>query len=55
MKLEKIESFIEEVKEKGEEVFETVIEFVKEHKKLIFSGIIIYLIYKFLFTEEEEC
>lgn len=51
--LSKIEQDIETVAESLGEKFNYFVDFAKNHKKLILSIIVIYLIFHFLFDEEE--
>lgn len=55
MKLDKhVVNFLQEVKEQGQEVLENVVEYIKDHKKLVIIGVVAFLVYKWLFQEEED-
>lgn len=50
---EKLENDIEKVSGMVEEPVENMMTFIKEHKKVLMIVAIIYIIYRYLFSEDE--
>ena len=54
MKFDKnITSFLREVKYEGKEIFDKGKEFIQAHKKIILTGIVLYVVYRIFFEEEK--
>ena len=55
MKLDKkLMKALNKIKEEGEELFSKIVEFTKEHKKLIILALLAYVVWRFLFDEDDE-